>query len=130
MIHRRFGRRLRATHRLRRERLRVRDREGARRQLQNGKLLAQYLLAMTKLHGEVHSDPVIVYRGIVFSPHIRAPKPGLKALRSVFEQDDRLPELGSRICPPVPYGTLMCSAAVEIEPRDPSNTTFEVTDLT
>ena len=68
--------------------------KGSRRQLQNGKLLAEYLLAMARLHGEVHAKPIITYRGIVFSPRTRAPKPGLKGPRFVFEQDDKLSDLG------------------------------------
>ncbi len=66
---------------------------GARRQLQNGKLLAEYLLAMTTLHGEPHQGSRVRFRGVVFTPRARRPRPSLKGPRFDFEQDPRLPEL-------------------------------------
>ncbi len=65
----------------------------ARRQLYNGKLLAEYLVAMTVLHGDTHHDPHVELRGIVFTPRAPGPKPVFKGYRFQFFPDLRFPDL-------------------------------------
>lgn len=65
--------------------------KGGRRQLQNTRLLAEYIIAAAKLHhtGQLQAVPDICYRGIVFTP--RAKPPG-RVCRYVPD-DGPLPEL-------------------------------------
>jgi hypothetical protein len=41
---------------------------GAKKQAENGKLMADYIIAMAKLHGRLTSIPACEARGLVFSP--------------------------------------------------------------
>lgn len=52
--------------------------EGSRKQLENGRLLADYILAMAKQHGALQSMPEIVRRGLVFSTNYNIPKGSLR----------------------------------------------------
>jgi hypothetical protein len=70
--------------------------KGAVAQLRNGKLIADYLLSVAKLHGKVDVwPPVVRYRGIVLA----GKSPGFKASTRVDERapyavDSRCPDLG------------------------------------
>ncbi len=66
---------------------------GARTQLRNGKLLAEHLVRMTSLHGELHENPRVTFRGVVFTPRVRGPKPGLKGPGFQFVPDEKLHDL-------------------------------------
>lgn len=69
------------------------DSSGARVQIQNGKLLAEYLLAMAELHGDATKRREIRFRGVVFTPRARRIAPVLKGSRLRFEPDERFPDL-------------------------------------
>lgn len=47
---------------------------GSRKQAENGKLLADYILAMARHHHKLTSSPACVPRGLVFSPMLEVPK--------------------------------------------------------
>lgn len=66
---------------------------GSRPQLRNGKLLAEYLIAMAGLHGDLHEKPRASFRGIVFTERARGPKPSLKGPSFAFVPDGYLPDL-------------------------------------
>jgi hypothetical protein len=85
---------------------------GAGDQLRNGRLLAEHLLSMARLHGDVHRHPDVTFRGVVFTPRAPAPKPGLKEPRSPFVPDDRLRDLRVLRLPPGPTWNLdvLCAA--------------------
>ncbi len=68
--------------------------KGAGRQLRNGKLLADYVLEMTHLHGSGVQRPAIHYRGVTFVAD--APRPRLVArYHQAFDwiSDPRVPQL-------------------------------------
>jgi len=65
---------------------------GARVQLRNGKLIADYILSVIRLHGEVSRWPAeICFRGIVLAPDARNTRGGMRApARADYITDDRL----------------------------------------
>ena len=85
---------------------------GSWNQIRNGKVLAEYLLAMTSLHGESHARPPISFRGVVFTPRALRPRPGLKGPRFDFEPDTKLPDLSvARLTADRPWDLdAMCAA--------------------
>jgi hypothetical protein len=56
----------------------------SKRQLENSRLLIDYLIAMASYHRPVQSRPDLVYRGIVFSSRYAAPKPGTRDARCTY----------------------------------------------
>jgi hypothetical protein len=58
--------------------------DGSRRQIENGRLLADYILATAKLHHAVRPAPEIVCRGLVFSPRFNVPKGSLRRARCSY----------------------------------------------
>lgn len=66
---------------------------GAHHQIRNGKLLAEYLLQMTSLHGQPHAAPNVVFRGLVFTPHAKRLGAISKGARFSFERDARFSDL-------------------------------------
>ena len=58
---------------------------GSRQQIENGRLLADYLLAKASHHGAVRSLPEIQRRGLVFRADARVPKGSLRSSRCAYE---------------------------------------------
>lgn len=58
---------------------------GSRRQLENGRLLADYILAMASRHHAVRTPPAVQRRGLVFSPKFKVPKGSLHKARCAYE---------------------------------------------
>jgi len=65
--------------------------KGSRDQLRNGKLLADYILAVTRLHGGVHDWPEeISFRGIVFAGKAMGTRGATRApARADYIEDER-----------------------------------------
>jgi len=51
--------------------------DGSRQQIENGRLLADYILEMAKYHHVLRTAPTIERRGIVFRPGVSVPKDNL-----------------------------------------------------
>lgn len=59
---------------------------GSRRQLENGRLLADYILATAIHHHAVRPLPTIERRGLVFSPKYNVPKGSLRKRRCSYSR--------------------------------------------
>jgi hypothetical protein len=57
---------------------------GSRRQLENGRLLADYILATAIHHHAVRPLPTVERRGLVFSPKFKVPKGSLRKVRCSY----------------------------------------------
>lgn len=57
---------------------------GARRQAENGRLLADYIIAVAKHHGKIHAMPEIKHRGLIFYPQGQLPKGSLHRFRCAY----------------------------------------------
>lgn len=66
---------------------------GAHHQIRNGKLLAEYLLRMTSLHGQPHTAPHVAFRGLVFTPDAQRLRSVAKGPRFSFDPDSRFSDL-------------------------------------
>ncbi len=60
------------------------DVKGSRQQIENGRLLADYVLSMARHHHAVRSQPTIERRGLVFSPKYDVPKGSLVKARCKY----------------------------------------------
>lgn len=60
--------------------------DGSRRQIENGRLLVDYILAMTSHHLTPRPSPTVAHRGIVFSPKFGVPKGNLRKARCKYQQ--------------------------------------------
>lgn len=81
---------------------------GSRRQIENGRLLADYILATAKLHHKVRSVPEIVRRGLVFSPRFNVPKGSLRKVRCSYSpMDDGFADM--------PFAYYACGAEYPLE---------------
>jgi hypothetical protein len=58
---------------------------GSRQQVENGRLLAEYILAMARHHGGVRSIQEIALRGLIFCSDARVPKGSLRRTRCAYE---------------------------------------------
>lgn len=58
---------------------------GSRQQVENGRLLADYILSMAMHHGPVRIAPRVERRGLVFSPRYNVPKGNLRKVRCAYE---------------------------------------------
>lgn len=67
---------------------------GASVQLRNGKLIADYILSVIRLHGDVSRWPTeVCFRGIVLAPNARNTRGGMRApTRADYIVDHRLPD--------------------------------------
>lgn len=57
----------------------------SRRQIENGRLLADYIVQAAMRHHAVRPVPTIVRRGLVFSPKFKVPKGSLRKVRCSYE---------------------------------------------
>ena len=76
---------------------------GSATQLRNGKLLADYVLEVARLHGSGVQRPNVHYRGVIFVGD--APRPRIVARHhKAFDwiEDEHLPMLSRCICRPLP----------------------------
>jgi hypothetical protein len=60
--------------------------DGSRKQIENGKLLADYVVSMAMHHQTIRTKPAIAHRGIVFSPKFDIPKGSLITSRCRYER--------------------------------------------
>lgn len=67
---------------------------GSRRQVENGRLLAEYVLKMAALHTRLSKVPRVEHRGLIFSPKFNVPKGSLQKTRCNYEPlPDGFPDL-------------------------------------
>jgi len=67
---------------------------GSRRQVENGRLLAEYVLKMAALHTRLSKVPRVEHRGLIFSPKFNVPKGSLQKTRCKYEPlPDGFPDL-------------------------------------
>jgi len=69
--------------------LKSRNTGGSGGQIENGKLLADYIISMAKYHGENPVDQRIVYRGLLFSSNVRPPKTAIEHKPVRYENRSR-----------------------------------------
>jgi hypothetical protein len=81
---------------------------GSRRQIENGRLLADYIVATAKLHHAVRSVPEIVRRGLIFSPRFSVPKGSLRRARCSYA---RMPDGFADM----PFAYYACGAEYPLE---------------
>ena len=68
---------------------------GSRKQIENGRILTDYIVQMARHHKVIRSDSEIRYRGLIFSPQFREPKGHLRAGRCAYEPyQDGMQDLG------------------------------------
>lgn len=66
----------------------------ARRQIENGRLLTDYIIDMARHHQVVHGASEPVYRGLVFSPKFTVPKGDPKRMPCPYQTyEDRMRDL-------------------------------------
>lgn len=58
---------------------------GSAKQLENGRLLADYILAMARYHGDVRIEPTVEHRGLVFHPAGAKPMGNLHKLDCAYD---------------------------------------------
>lgn len=63
--------------------------DGSRQQLENGRLLADYIVEMAKYHEAVRDIPVIQRRGLIFRPGVSVPKDNLYKTRCAYTIPDK-----------------------------------------
>jgi len=58
--------------------------KGSRQQIENGRLLADYIVAMARYHRAVQPMPEVFLRGLIFSPTYSVPKGNLHKVRCKY----------------------------------------------
>lgn len=78
--------------------------DGAMKQIENGKLLAEYILAITEHHGLRQALPRVEYRGVLFyqPKGVREPRGGQRRAACPYQRHGRMADLGVAVLPPVP----------------------------
>lgn len=81
---------------------------GSRQQIENGRLLADYILEMAKHHRTVRPMPAVERRGLVFSPSFKVPKGSLRKARCSYSPlPDGFPDM--------PFAYYACGAEYPLE---------------
>jgi hypothetical protein len=75
---------------------------GALKQIENGKRLAEYIVATAVHHRLLQSSPPLAFRGLVFARQIREPRGGERRTVCPYQQHPRIDDLGFALCPPTP----------------------------
>lgn len=66
---------------------------GALRQVANGRVLADHVIAMARHHRDVYEAPRIAYRGLIFSTNMKAAKGTMKPTSPPYRPAPRMPEI-------------------------------------
>lgn len=81
---------------------------GSRSQIENGRLLADYILAMASHHHSIRPLPRVERRGLVFSPKFKVPKGSLRKVRCSYSpMQDGFPDM--------PFAYYACGAEYPLE---------------